>query len=106
MAMTDTAMAVPHSAGTRRPARMLPPLACDSHMHIFDARFAPSPHWPRTPPQADVAMYRQLQQRLGTARCMRWTAWAMWRAAWPWSHRTWPMPNWTGWPRTASAGCA
>jgi predicted TIM-barrel fold metal-dependent hydrolase len=64
MAMTDTAMAVPHSAGTRRPARMLPPLACDSHMHIFDARFAPSPHWPRTPPQADVAMYRQLQQRL------------------------------------------
>jgi hypothetical protein len=91
MAMTDTAMAVPHSAGTRRPARMLPPLACDSHMHIFDARFAPSPHWPRTPPQADVAMYRQLQQRLGT---------------WPWSHRTWPMPNWTGWPRTASAGCA
>jgi hypothetical protein len=63
--MTDTAMAVPHSAGTRRPARMLPPLACDSHMHIFDARFAPSPHWPRTPPQADVAMYRQLQQRLG-----------------------------------------
>jgi hypothetical protein len=95
MAMTDTAMAVPHSAGTRRPARMLPPLACDSHMHIFDARFAPSPHWPRTPPQADVAMYRQLQQRLGTSR-----------AAWPWSHRTWPMPNWTGWPRTASAGCA
>jgi hypothetical protein len=122
MAMTDTAMAVPHSAGTRRPARMLPPLACDSHMHIFDARFAPSPHWPRTPPQADVAMYRQLQQRLGTSRAVVVTPStygtdnactldaldrrAMWRAAWPWSHRTWPMPNWTGWPRTASAGCA
>jgi len=37
-------------------------------MHIFDTRFAPSPHWPRTPPQAPVAAYRQLQQRLGTSR--------------------------------------
>ena len=54
--------------GTNRPSRALPPLACDSHMHIFDARFAPSPHWPRTPPHAPVAAYRQLQQRLGTAR--------------------------------------
>lgn len=59
---------VPHSAGTNRPSRLLPPLACDSHMHIFDARFAPSPHWPRTPPHAPVAAYRQLQQRLGTSR--------------------------------------
>lgn len=59
---------VPHSVGTNRPSRVLPALACDSHMHIFDARFAPSPHWPRTPPQAPVAAYRQLQQRLGTAR--------------------------------------
>ena len=37
-------------------------------MHIFDPRFAPSPHWPRTPPVAAVAAYRQLQQRLGTRR--------------------------------------
>lgn len=59
---------VPHSAGLNRPQRPLPPGACDSHMHIFDARFAPSPHWPRTPPQAPVAAYRQLQQRLGAAR--------------------------------------
>lgn len=60
--------AVPHSAGLNRPSRALPVLACDSHMHIFDARFAPSPHWPRTPPDAPVAAYRQLQQRLGTSR--------------------------------------
>ncbi|KRD18548.1 2-pyrone-4,6-dicarboxylate hydrolase [Acidovorax sp. Root267] len=60
--------AVPHSAGLNQPLRALPPLACDSHMHIFDARFAPSPHWPRTPPHAPVAAYRQLQQRLGTSR--------------------------------------
>lgn len=48
--------------------RPLPALACDSHMHIFDTRFAPSPHWRRQPPDAPVAAYRQLQQRLGTAR--------------------------------------
>ena len=59
---------LPHSAGLHRPSRVLPALACDSHMHIFDARFAPSPHWPRTPPDAPVAAYRQLQQRLGTSR--------------------------------------
>ena len=59
---------VPHSAGTRRPRRALPALACDAHMHIFDARFAPSPHWTRQPPQADVATYRRLQQRIGTQR--------------------------------------
>lgn len=46
----------------------LPALACDAHMHIFDARFAPSPHWTRKPPEADVATYRRLQQRLGTQR--------------------------------------
>ena len=59
---------VPHSAGTRRPRRALPALACDAHMHIFDARFAPSPHWTRQPPQAGVAAYRRLQQRIGTQR--------------------------------------
>ena len=61
---------VPHSAGLNRPQRMPPPGACDCHMHIFDARFAPSPHWPRTPPDAPVAAYRQLQQRLGTSRAV------------------------------------
>lgn len=60
--------AVPHSVGLNPPGHALPPLACDSHMHIFDTRFAPSPHWKRTPPDAPVAAYRQLQQRLGTSR--------------------------------------
>lgn len=59
---------VPHSVGLNRPQRLLPPGACDSHMHIFDARFAPSAHWPRTSPDAPVAAYRQLQQRLGSTR--------------------------------------
>lgn len=48
----------------------LPPGACDSHMHVFDARFAPSPHWPRTPRPAPVAAYRQLQRQLGLARAV------------------------------------
>lgn len=67
--MTDTAP-VPHAAGTRSPSRALPANACDCHMHVFDPRFAPSPHWPRTPPLADVAAYRLLQRRLGTDRAV------------------------------------
>lgn len=61
---------VPHSVGTNKPVCMLPPLACDSHMHIFDNRFAPSPHWARTPPHAPVTAYRMLQKRLGTSRAV------------------------------------
>lgn len=68
MSLAPLSQPVPHSAGTRLPRRSLPAGACDAHMHIFDARFAPSPHWPRQPPQADVATYRRLQQRLGTQR--------------------------------------
>ncbi len=59
---------VPHSAGTAAPSRRLPPGACDSHMHIFDPHFPPSPHWHRTPPVADVPAYRLLQRRIGTTR--------------------------------------
>lgn len=59
---------VPHSAGRACPQWRLPALACDSHMHIFDGRFPKSEHWPRTPPDAPVAAYRQLQARLGTTR--------------------------------------
>ena len=68
MTLPDLSAPVPHSVGVNRPSHALPAWACDSHMHIFDARFAPSPHWPRTPPVAPVAAYRQLQQRLGTSR--------------------------------------
>lgn len=62
------AAVVPHSAGSAAPSRVLPAGACDSHMHIFDPRFAPSPHWKRTPPVADVPAYRALQRRIGTSR--------------------------------------
>jgi predicted TIM-barrel fold metal-dependent hydrolase len=39
-------------------------------MHVFDPRFPPSPHWTRRPPDAPVAAYRRLQERLGTARAV------------------------------------
>ncbi|WP_043005659.1 amidohydrolase family protein [Comamonas testosteroni] len=65
-----TAIEVPHSAGHNRPVRVLPSNACDSHMHIFDRRFTPSPHWTRQPPDAPVSAYRQLQKRLGSQRAV------------------------------------
>ena len=68
MSRPPLAAPVPHSAGTRLPRRAPPPGACDAHMHIFDPRFMPSPHWTRTPPVADVATYRRLQERIGTER--------------------------------------
>ncbi|MFX8301103.1 amidohydrolase family protein, partial [Acinetobacter baumannii] len=39
-------------------------------MHIFDPAFAPSPHWPRKPPDASVEDYRRLQRRIGTGRAV------------------------------------
>lgn len=59
---------VPYSAGENKPSIEVPGRACDSHMHIFDRRFAPSAHWKRTPPDAPVTAYRALQARLGTER--------------------------------------
>lgn len=68
MTLVPDAQKVPHSVGTNRPALALPRHACDSHMHIFDPRFAPSPHWTRQPPRAEVDAYLRLRQRLGTSR--------------------------------------
>lgn len=68
MNMSRPDIVVPHSLGVNLPAHVLPAGACDSHMHIFDPRFSPSPHWTRTPPVAQVSAYRKLQQRLGTSR--------------------------------------
>lgn len=63
-------MSASEEAIARRPRRVLPPGSCDAHMHVFDPRFAPSPHWPRTPPRAEVPAYRQLQRRIGTQRAV------------------------------------
>jgi predicted TIM-barrel fold metal-dependent hydrolase len=56
---------VPHSAGAARPATALPANACDSHIHIYDPRYAGGP---AVLPNATVAEYRRLQARTGTSR--------------------------------------
>ena len=65
MHLPDLSEPVPHSAGRSRPSRVLPALACDSHMHIFDRRFSPPPPWPRPPPGAPVAAAPPRQRRPG-----------------------------------------
>jgi predicted TIM-barrel fold metal-dependent hydrolase len=59
---------VPNSAGTAAPQLAAPAHACDSHMHIYDARFAPSRPQSRMQAGASAAEYRRLQQRIGLSR--------------------------------------
>ena len=62
--------AVPNSAGTAPPRLKAPPLACDSHLHIYDPAFKMA--WPklRAQPNASVEEYKLLQKRLGTTRAI------------------------------------
>jgi len=59
----------PHSAGTARPRLAVPPLACDAHLHVYDARFPAAPGQ-SVMPRATVADYRRLQARNGTTRAV------------------------------------
>jgi predicted TIM-barrel fold metal-dependent hydrolase len=59
---------VPWSAGTEKPSLVAPPNATDCHHHIYDSRFPVAPNAVLRPADATVAMYRQLQQRLGITR--------------------------------------
>src|SRR5215475_7997352 len=62
-------MQIPNSAGSAAPKLKAPPNACDCHMHIYDgARFPPSRPGARMQPDAAVAEYRLLRQRIGTRR--------------------------------------
>ncbi len=63
-----TPIQVPNSSGTSTPRFKAPPLACDSHIHIYDPRFKMA--WPslRSTPEASVAEYRLFQQRIGVSR--------------------------------------
>lgn len=62
------AQTVPWSSGTERPKITVPPGAADCHHHIYDARFPASPGAMLRPPDASVADYKLLMQRLGIAR--------------------------------------
>ena len=60
---------VPHSVGSAPPRLDAPANSCDCHHHIYDARFAVSPHWRQGfPPNSTVSDYRLLQRRLGVTR--------------------------------------
>eukprot|EP00456_Euglypha_rotunda_P021578 TRINITY_DN18453_c0_g1_i17.p1 TRINITY_DN18453_c0_g1~~TRINITY_DN18453_c0_g1_i17.p1 ORF type:complete len:134 (+),score=22.12 TRINITY_DN18453_c0_g1_i17:503-904(+) len=61
-------MTVPHSAGAERPLSRAPAHACDSHLHIADARFRPD--FPAQFGGATFGDYRKLQQRIGVSRAV------------------------------------
>ena len=62
------AQQVPYSAGTEAPKLKAPANACDCHMHIYNANYPVAPSATLKPPDALVADYKLLQQRLGTSR--------------------------------------
>ena len=62
------AQSVPWSGGSERPRAPAPAGAADCHHHIYDHRFPSDPKAQLHPPDALVADYRRLQQRLGTTR--------------------------------------
>jgi D-galactarolactone isomerase len=67
-ASSGAAQAAPNSSGVERPKTPAPAGATDAHIHIYDSRFPIAPNAALRPPDASVAEYRQLQQRLGTSR--------------------------------------
>ena len=57
------------SDGKRAPRLAAPPGTCDTHMHIYEKRFAILPD-AVPPPEAPVSAYRVVQQRLGIERAV------------------------------------
>lgn len=64
----EETVTAPFSAGRGRAPVDVPALACDCHVHVYDARFPAVPGARLTPPDATVADYRELQRRIGTER--------------------------------------
>jgi predicted TIM-barrel fold metal-dependent hydrolase len=58
----------PNSSGSERPALRTYPFACDSHLHIIDARFSPAEPGATLLSNATAADYRRIQARIGTSR--------------------------------------
>ena len=51
-------------------AFVLPPGACDCHMHIYDAEFPAAADARFAPPEASTKAYRSMQATLGLERCV------------------------------------
>lgn len=58
------------SAGTAAASTVLPPGACDCHIHVYDARVPAVAGAQLNPPDASMADYRGVQQRMGTQRAV------------------------------------
>ncbi|AMB87228.1 2-pyrone-4,6-dicarboxylate hydrolase [Pseudomonas agarici] len=65
-----TASSVPHSSSVERPRPALPDNACDAHLHILDARFAPAIAGTPTPTHMTWDDYGLLQKHLGSSRAV------------------------------------
>lgn len=61
---------VAHSLCLERPRHALPANACDTHLHILDARFAPAVKGAPTPAGMTWDDYRHLQAHLGCSRAV------------------------------------
>ncbi|MFO0989963.1 MAG: amidohydrolase family protein, partial [Alphaproteobacteria bacterium] len=52
----------------KRPRLTAPPGACDTHMHVYDDRYALAPTAAFRPPHAPTADYLAMRRRVGVAR--------------------------------------
>ncbi|MBO1114771.1 amidohydrolase family protein [Bordetella petrii] len=59
-----------YSSGAGKPTAGIPAHACDCHIHVYDAAWPAAPGASLRPPDASIAQYRALQQRLGTTRAV------------------------------------
>jgi len=57
---------------TRAPKFKMPPLACDTHTHIFgpDSKYPYSESRTYTPPEAPLEMFKALHDKLRIERCV------------------------------------
>ncbi len=63
-------LCAPPDRKPRAPRTAFPPLACDTHAHVFEARFPYSPERIYTPPDSNLADYKHLLKTLGCERAV------------------------------------
>ncbi len=63
-------LCAPPDREPRPPRTPFPPFACDTHAHIFEARFPYSSERIYTPPDSNLADYRRLLKALGCERAV------------------------------------
>lgn len=63
-------MPLAYTLGTAAPRADIPAPACDCHLHVYDRSYPAVAGAALLPPDASVAQYRALQQRLGTQRAV------------------------------------